>query len=81
MALYPFKNSKELYQVDPDKFNIPILLYKLAQKIHKAHSLGIIHNDIKLANILVTIDNPMIPELFDVKLIDWNLASFYYPGY
>lgn len=81
MAFYPFKNSKELYQVSPDNFKTQILLYKLAQKLYKSHSLGIIHHDIKLANILVTIDNPSMPELFDVKLIDWNLASFYYPGY
>ena len=81
MALYPFKNSKELYETNPDDFNIPVLLYKMCQKLEKAHAKGIIHNDIKLANILVTIENPDMAQFFDVKLIDWNLASFYYPGY
>jgi serine/threonine protein kinase len=44
------------------------IFYKLLKSIHAIHSLGFIHNDIKLANIMIN-DT-------DIKIIDFGLAKF-----
>ena len=35
----------------------------------------------KLGNILIKIPDPNMNKIFDVQLIDWNLATFYYRGF
>ena len=44
------------------------IFYKLLKSVHAIHSLGFIHNDIKLANIMIN-DT-------DIKIIDFGLAKF-----
>lgn len=39
-----------------------------------------VHNDMKLGNIMVNSIGPSF-KFYEVQLIDWNLASFYYKGY
>ena len=56
------------------------MFYKIAIELEKAHKAGIIHHDLKMGNVLV-IQNPQNLKVFKTKLIDWNLAVFYYPGY
>jgi len=45
-----------------------IIFYKLLKSINAIHSLGFLHNDIKLANIMLNGN--------DIKLIDFGLAKF-----
>jgi serine/threonine protein kinase len=45
-----------------------IIFYKLLKSINAIHSLGFVHNDIKLANIMINND--------DIKLIDFGLSKF-----
>ena len=60
------------------KFEFPLIFYKLAKKIEEIHEANIIHHDLKMGNVLVDIPNSN--HLIHPQLIDWNLASFYYPG-
>lgn len=45
-----------------------IIFYKLLKSINAIHSLGFLHNDIKLANIMLNGN--------DIKLIDFGLSKF-----
>ena len=45
-----------------------IIFYKLLKSINAIHSLGFLHNDIKLANIMLNST--------DIKLIDFGLSKF-----
>ena len=49
------------------------------KELEKSHKAGIIHNDIKMGNILVNSEGEHFKSC-EVELIDWNLASFYYTG-
>jgi tRNA A-37 threonylcarbamoyl transferase component Bud32 len=57
-----------------------VLFYKICREIAKAHEKGIIHNDLKMGNILIHSVGEGLRTI-DVQLIDWNLATFYYKGY
>ncbi len=46
----------------------------------KAHRKGLIHDDIKMGNILIHSVGEGL-RIINVQLIDWNLASFYSYGY
>lgn len=48
-------------------------------QLDKAIKSGIMHNDIKRGNVLINSHDKKF-NFFDVQLIDWNLASFYYHG-
>lgn len=48
-------------------------LYRLLMALDFAHSLGIMHRDVKAGNVLYDADNH-VP-----KLIDWGFAEFYRP--
>lgn len=45
----------------------------------KIHRAGIIHNDIKMGNILVN-SMGLNFKFYEIQIIDWNLAMFYYTG-
>ena len=64
--------------VDISDMNIPMVFYKICREIEKAHMNGIIHDDVKMGNILVVLDDE---DSYSAQVIDWNLATFYYPGY
>ena len=46
----------------------------------KCHKAGIVHNDIKMGNILVNSLGPNF-KFYELQLIDWNLARFYFSGF
>jgi casein kinase II subunit alpha len=49
-------------------------LFEILKTLDFSHSMGIIHRDIKPHNIMID------PEKKIVRIIDWGLAEFYFPG-
>ena len=80
MAIYPSRDSISLRKAGFDEGDISLIFVKIPTELEHLHSQGIIHNDLKMGNILLT---PRDAEFkrFDTQLIDWNLATFYYSGY
>lgn len=57
-----------------EKEEIKSYIYQILQGLDYAHSMGIIHRDIKPGNILFN------HEKRTLKIADWGLAEFYKPG-
>jgi eukaryotic-like serine/threonine-protein kinase len=51
----------------------------MLQEMDKVHRAGIIHNDIKMGNIILN-SMGLDFKFYEAQLIDWNLALFYYTG-
>ena len=72
MVLEPL--SIDLYQkyiLKTDKLNeYKKILYKMLLAISHIHSMGIVHNDIKPANVMLTMDET------DIRFIDFGISSF-----
>ncbi|KIY93473.1 casein kinase 2, alpha polypeptide [Monoraphidium neglectum] len=49
-------------------------MLQLLQALDFTHSRGIMHRDVKPANVLIDHSKRQL------KLIDWGLADFYFPG-
>lgn len=79
LSIFPHKESIVLRKIEFEERDAPLLFYKILKELDRAHRAGIIHNDLKLGNIMI---NSLGPEFkfYEVQLIDWNLASFYYTG-
>lgn len=58
-----------------------MIFLKVVKEVLKTHKAGIIHDDLKLGNVLVNVVGEAGYKFTEVQLIDWNLASFYFPGY
>ena len=56
------------------KFEIKSSIYEILRTLHHAHSMGIIHKDIKPLNVL------MRPDRLQTRVIDWGLSDYYFPG-
>lgn len=72
---YDLGNISVDYRERPDKnYGIftqrqyKLIFYKLLSALNAIHSLGIIHNDIKLNNIMIKDD--------DIRIVDFGLAEF-----
>ena len=50
------------------------------KELEKAHRAGLIHNDIKMRNILINKRGLNSRWFYDVQLIDWNESPLYYRG-
>ena len=59
-------DTKNRGRLNADQYKI--IFYKLLKSINAIHSLGFLHNDIKLANIMLNGN--------DIKLIDFGLSKF-----
>ena len=49
-------------------------MYEILKALDHAHSMGVMHRDIKPRNIAIDHPNRKL------RLIDWGLAEFYHPG-
>ncbi len=56
------------------------MTYKLASELKKMHSMGMIHNDMKKGNVLFS--NPQGDDhaIYELEIIDYDLADFVYTG-
>lgn len=57
------------------------LMLELLRGLDYAHARGIIHRDIKPQNLLLRIDLNSPERQRLLKICDWGLADFYYPGH
>ena len=74
--IFEYVNNTEfrvLYPTFTD-FDIRFYMYKLLEALDYAHSMGIMHRDVKPHNIMIDHSNKKL------RLIDWGLAEFYHPG-
>jgi len=55
-------------------FDIRLYLYRILEALDFAHSMGIMHRDVKPLNVVIN------PEKKELRLIDWGLADFYKPN-
>jgi len=64
---------KTYFPTMPD-LEVRFYLYKLLEALDYAHSMGIMHRDVKPHNTVYD------PKTRALRLIDWGLADFYLPG-
>jgi casein kinase II subunit alpha len=74
--VYTYVNHVEWKELYPNitESDLRIYIYKILQALDYAHSMGIMHRDLKPHNIIID------PKEKNVKVIDWGLAEFYHPG-
>ncbi|CAD8050022.1 unnamed protein product [Paramecium primaurelia] len=51
---------------------IKLYMYQLLKALNQVHSKGVMHRDVKMANIIIKDDDTLY-------LIDWGLGEFYHP--
>lgn len=74
--IFEFVNNtdfKTLYPMFTD-YDIRFYIYKILKSLDYCHSMGIIHRDVKPHNVMIDHGKR------ELRLIDWGLADFYYPG-
>lgn len=64
---------KVLYPTLSDS-DIRFYLYELLKALSYCHSMGIMHRDVKPHNVMID------HQSHKLRLIDWGLAEFYFPG-
>jgi len=64
---------RELQQLVTD-LDVRTYMLALLEALAFTHSKGIMHRDVKPANVLIDHSQRML------RLIDWGLADFYFPG-
>ena len=71
-SLYQMIYLNRCKQTDIDRFHrFRNLIYSLVESIDSLHQQGIVHNDIKPANIMVKSENPI-----DIRLIDFSVSRY-----
>merc|ERR1711981_350043 len=55
-------------------YDIRYYIFELLKALDYRHSMGIMHRDVKLHNVMID------HEKRNLRLIDWGLAEFYHPG-
>jgi serine/threonine protein kinase len=62
------KSLNDIKKLDVPAEQLRIILYKLIKAFYHIHGLGIIHNDIKLKNLMI--------DKNDIRVIDFGIAEF-----
>lgn len=55
-------------------FDCRFYMYEIIRALDYCHSMGVIHRDVKPHNIMIDHSKR------ELRLIDWGLAEFYFPG-
>ncbi|GMM32602.1 casein kinase 2 catalytic subunit [Martiniozyma asiatica (nom. inval.)] len=55
-------------------FDVRFYMFKVLEALDWAHSMGVMHRDVKPHNIMIDHSKR------ELRLIDWGLAEFYHPG-
>lgn len=72
--VFQFVDATSWKNIEWDNELLPQYMYECIKCLDFAHSVGIMHRDIKPDNIMI--DN----NAQKVTIIDWGLAEFYHPG-
>lgn len=67
MALYPFNEVATIDEAIADNQQARIIIYKIVRQLYQSHQLGIIHMDIKPANVIVDVERDEEGELTTKK--------------
>ena len=74
--IFEYINNQDYKTLFPtlSDFEIRFYMFEVLKALDYCHSQGIIHRDIKPHNIMID------HSLRKVRVIDWGLAEFYFPG-
>jgi len=72
--VFQFINATSWKSIEWVESDLQLYMFELLQCLDFAHSVGIMHRDIKPDNIMIDHDARK------VTIIDWGLAEFYHPG-
>ncbi len=74
--IFEYVNNMDFKVLYPQLTDMEVrfYMYKLLEAINYAHSMGIMHRDIKPHNVMIDRAHKKL------RLIDWGLAEFYHPG-
>ena len=72
--VFNFINATSWKDIDWKPRDVQKYMYELLRCLDFAHSVGIMHRDIKPDNIMIDHDSQQ------VTIIDWGLAEFYHPN-
>lgn len=74
--IFEHVNNTDFRQLYPtlQDFDIRYYMYELLKALDYAHSMGVMHRDVKPHNVMIDHTHRRL------RLIDWGLAEFYHPG-
>lgn len=74
--IFEYVNNQEFRSLYPTftDYDIRFYMFQVLEALDFAHSMGIMHRDVKPHNIMIDNENKIL------RLIDWGLAEFYHPG-
>lgn len=79
MEFMPNIDFRDLYP-RLDLKDIKFIILQVLRGLEFAHSMGIIHRDVKPGNVLMDMVEENGVKRRAVKVVDWGLAEFYTPG-
>lgn len=72
--VFQFIDATSWKSIEWEERDLQLYMYEVIRCLDFAHSVGIMHRDIKPDNIMIDHDRRK------VTIIDWGLAEFYHPG-
>lgn len=58
LSIFPFKESIVLRKIQFDGNEAALIFYKALKELDKSHKAGIVHNDLKMGNIMINSIGP-----------------------
>jgi casein kinase II subunit alpha len=76
VLIFEFVSERTLYETIPflTSEEVPRIAHQMLLGIGHAHSVGVVHNDLKPENIMIARDRQVL------KIIDWGLGEIYNKG-